>query len=335
MKIERALRHMRFERVFRIGQGRQFESHGNHPSSGQAIRPVTSPPRRRSTAPRGLSPAGLSPTANLVRRYDSDRFQTALFAPAERREALFALYAFNSEIARVRERTREPVLGQIRLHWWRETIAAAFAERPPPRHEVAEPLFAAIRTHGLEEAQFARLIDAREQDLEEGPPPSLAALEAYAEASSAPLVDLALAVLGVREAAVREAGRRVGIGYALAGLLRAMPFRARAGRPLIPADIAERTGLDERDWRALRTSPALVAATAEIAAAAARHLAAARAGHAVVPRRAVPALLPAIVARRALRRLARADYDPFDPRLLLPDPLQIWRLARAALLRRY
>jgi NADH dehydrogenase [ubiquinone] 1 alpha subcomplex assembly factor 6 len=276
---------------------------------------------------------GVSAVANLVRRYDPDRFQTALFAPAERREALFALYAFNSEIARVRERTREPVLGQIRLHWWRETIAAAFAERPPPRHEVAEPLYAAIRAHGLAEAQFARLIDTRERDFDDAPPPDLAALEAYAEGSSAPLVHLALAVLGVRAAAVREAGRRVGIGYALAGLIRAMPFRARAGRPLIPIDIAARTGLDERDWRALRTSPALKAATAEIAAAAARHLAAARADR--VPRRALPALLPAIVAERALRRLACARYDPFDPRLSAPDPLQIWRLAWAALVGRY
>ncbi len=46
---------------------------------------------------------GLSPLAALVRRHDRDRYQTVLFAPAGRREALFALYAFNYEIARVRE----------------------------------------------------------------------------------------------------------------------------------------------------------------------------------------------------------------------------------------
>jgi phytoene synthase len=278
---------------------------------------------------------GLSAVASLVRRYDPDRFQTALFAPAERREALFALYAFNSEIARVRERTREPTLGQIRLQWWREAIAAAFAEGPVRRHEVMEPLTAAIRAHGLDRAAFETLIDAREGDLDEAPPPSLAALEAYAEASSAPLVQLALEVLGVRDAAAREAGRRVGIGYALAGLLRAMPFRVRAGRPPIPQDIAEQTGLDRRDWQALRATPALRAATAEIAGAAARHLAAARAARSAVPHRAVPALLPAVVAGRALRRLARVGWDPFDPRVAAPDPRQIWHLAWAAVLRRY
>jgi NADH dehydrogenase [ubiquinone] 1 alpha subcomplex assembly factor 6 len=273
--------------------------------------------------------------ANLVRRHDPDRFRTALFAPAERREALFALYAFNSEIARVRERTSEPTLGRIRLQWWREAVASVFSDQPPMRHEVVVPLAAAIRIHGLGQANFERLIEAREQDLDDAPPASLAALEAYAEGSSAPLVHLALEVLGVRDAATVEIGRRAGIGYALAGLVRAMPFRARAGRPLIPADLALRTGLDERDWRALRTTPALRAATAEIAAAAARHLAAARAGRAAVPRRALPALLPAIVAGRALERLAQAHHDPFDPHLLAPDPLQIWRLAWAAILKRY
>ena len=79
---------------------------------------------------------GLSPLAALVRRHDRDRFQTALFAPAARREALFALYAFNYEIARVRESVREPMLGQIRLQWWREAIDAAFAgERAAPARD--------------------------------------------------------------------------------------------------------------------------------------------------------------------------------------------------------
>src|ERR1700739_440445 len=86
----------------------------------------------------------LSPVAALVRRHDRDRFQTVLFAPAARREALFALYAFNSEIARVRERVTQPTLGRIRLEWWRENIAAAFEGGPVRHHPVVELLSAAI-----------------------------------------------------------------------------------------------------------------------------------------------------------------------------------------------
>src|SRR5256885_12928157 len=78
----------------------------------------------------------LSPVAALVRRHDRDRFQTVLFAPAARREALFALYAFNYEIARVRESVTLPMLGQIRLQWWRENIAAAFQGGAIRHHHV-------------------------------------------------------------------------------------------------------------------------------------------------------------------------------------------------------
>src|SRR6516164_4077804 len=119
---------------------------------------------------RSPDPRRLSAVAALVRRHDRDRFQTALFAPAGRREALFALYAFNYEIARVRETVREPMLGRIRLQWWREVIEAAYDGKPTRKHVVAEPLTAAIREHGLTHGEFDRLIDARELDLEDTPP---------------------------------------------------------------------------------------------------------------------------------------------------------------------
>ncbi len=270
-----------------------------------------------------------------MRRHDRDRYQTTLFAPAARREALFALYAFNYEIARVRESVTEPMLGQIRLQWWRENIAAAFDGGPVRHHPVAEALTGAIRERTLTRAHFDRLIEAREADLDDQPPPSLAALGEYAEASSGRLVRLALEMLGVHDSGAGEAGLHVGIAYSLAGLLRAMPFHARAGRQFIPADIAARSGLSEQDYRARRSTPALRSATAELAAAASGHLGLARAHRAKIPRSALPALLPAVVAQRSLLRLKQAAYDPFDPAVAVPDPLQSWRLAAAALLYRF
>ena len=46
--------------------------------------------------------------AVLVRDADRDRYLATLFAPAAQRDALFSLYAFNVEIARVRELARKP-----------------------------------------------------------------------------------------------------------------------------------------------------------------------------------------------------------------------------------
>ena len=64
----------------------------------------------------------------LVRAQDKDHFLTSLFAPAERRSYLFALYAFAIEIARVRTLVKEPMAGTIRLQWWLEAIAGLRAD---------------------------------------------------------------------------------------------------------------------------------------------------------------------------------------------------------------
>jgi phytoene synthase len=277
----------------------------------------------------------LSPVGALVRQHDRDRYQTALFAPAARREALFALYAFNYEIARVRESVREPMLGQIRLQWWREVVEAAYAGAAPRAHVVAVPLTAVIRGFALSRGLFERMIDGRERDLADEPPATLAALEEYADATSASLVQLALEALGVREAGAMAAGRDIGVAYALTGLLRAMAFHARAGRRYIPADLVAAHDADPRDYAELRASAGLCNAAAAIAAVAAFRLAAARRRRREVPPAALPALLPAVVAGRALGRLRRVGCNPFDSALAAPDPLQSWRLAAAALRRRF
>jgi phytoene synthase len=263
---------------------------------------------------RSIDADRLSPVAALVRRHDRDRYQTVLFAPAARREALFALYAFNYEIARVRESVTQPMLGQIRLQWWRENIAAAFEGGPVRHHPVAEVLTTVIRNLRLSRDHFDRLIDGRETDLADEPPASLGAFEDYAEATSARLVYLALEVLGVHDPPASDVGLHVGIAYSLAGLLRAMPFRSRQ---IIPADIPTPNGVTE------------------LAAAASRHLQAARTRRNRIPRSALPALLPAVVARHSLARLKRAGYNPFDQRFAAPDPLQSWRLAAAMVLNRF
>jgi NADH dehydrogenase [ubiquinone] 1 alpha subcomplex assembly factor 6 len=291
-----------------------------------------------------VAPRGLSPLAALVRQHDRDRYLTALFAPAAHREALFALYAFNYEIARVREIVTTPMLGQIRLQWWREVVEGAYAGAPPRVHEVAAPLTAVIWQYGLSRAHLDRMIDMRELDLADEPPASLAELEAYSDATASGLIHLALEILSDDQRADRglparnaagTAALHVGIAYALAGLLRAMPVHARAGRCYIPADLAADAGLDPLDYAEMRPVPALWQAVEAIGEAAAGHLRAARQHRFELPRGTLPALLPAVIAERALARLQRAGWNPFDPNVAMPDPLLMWRLLLARLSHRF
>jgi NADH dehydrogenase [ubiquinone] 1 alpha subcomplex assembly factor 6 len=275
------------------------------------------------------------PSAAALKRFDRDRYLATLFAPASARPALWALYAFNSEVARVREQVREPIAGRIRLQWWRDVIAAIY-DGAAPEVPLARALARAVAAHGLSREPFARLIEARESDLEEEPPADLAALVAYAEDSSSSLVTLALEVLGVREGVAHEAGRRVGIAWALSGLLRAAPHRARAGRIDFPAALLREHGIAAGRIDPRHTPPGLAAVARRIADVAQANLAEARRLAPDVPRAALPALLPATLAAHDLERLARAGHDPFAPGLVRPERVsRALRLALAAWRGRY
>ncbi len=276
--------------------------------------------------------AGLSYCADQARRFDRDRFLCALFAPAERREALFALLAFNAEVARIREIVSQPMLGMIRLQWWRDAIAGIYTGAPP-RHAVVQALSLAVERHGLSRGYFDRLIDAREFDLGDEPPADIDALVDYAEATSSTLTRLALEALGADGEAAREAARHVGIGWALTGLLRAAPFHARTRRRYLPEDLMNAAGVDAL-FR-LKPSPELAGPVAEVAATARRHLAQARALRPQLPRTALPALLPATLAHVYLNRLRSTAYNPFDHRLEASPVAMQLRLIVAAALGRY
>jgi phytoene synthase len=263
-----------------------------------------------------------------LRRFDHDRYLTCLFAPQSRRRRLVALYAFNLEIAKTAEVVQEPMIGQIRLQWWREALSGIYQEQVRS-HAVVEALAKTIADCDLAEARLQGLIDAREFDLERRAPRDLAELEGYARASSSALVGLALQVLGCDGHEGRGVGDAVGLSWALTGLLRAIPVLARQKRVFLPEDMTSSAGLDLGKLFALQSSRALQGVVAEIARIAAGHLDRARQARRSIPRQGLPAVLPATLSANYLAILKRAAYDPFDPAVQQRPPGRAWRLAFA------
>ena len=222
--------------------------------------------------------------AALVERGDPERFRSAMAAPAgPARDGLMALYAFNLEIARAGYVVSEPMLGEIRLRWWADAVAEIYAGAVPRAHEVCAPLAATIGASGLPQGPFEAMIAAREWDCGRERFADLAALEGYLEATAAGLTWLAARHLGAppeAEGAVRDAGRAAGA----AGFLRALPKFAALGREALPSGDA--------------------AAARELAEAGLGWLARSRAGRRSVPRRCLPAMLPAATAGPVLRAAA-------------------------------
>lgn len=238
-----------------------------------------------------------------LQRLDPDRWLTTLFAPDASRPGLFALYAFNAEIARARESVSQPMIGQIRLQWWREAWEGIVAGTPR-QHPVVLALHEYCRD--LDQATVMSLIDARERDMEEAPFADFAALTTYARDTSAPLMKLAVQQLGAgADSAVIDAA---GTAYALTGLLRATPHLLARQRVLLPLELLSEQGLSPEAVYQTDTGTALQPVYARIAAEAERLLQAAR--QRTIPRAALPALLPAALTGLSLKVLRRSHYDP-------------------------
>jgi 15-cis-phytoene synthase len=265
----------------------------------------------------------------LVRAADRDRFLTTLFAPAEHRPALLALYAFNLEVARVREIVHEPLAGEIRLQWWNDMLEGE-RRGEVAAHPVAAALLASVARYRLGPERLKALIAARRFDLDNEPMRSLGDLEAYAEGASAGLIAVAAQVLadGLDIAALSH---HAGLAHAFAGLLAAFPVHAARGKVFVPLDILARHGAAREDAVGGPATPQLHAALAELRLHARGHLRAAQELLEAAPPAAIPALLPVALAGATLARMERRGYDPFTPIEVAPwrRQLRIWRAARS------
>ena len=160
--------------------------------------------------------------------------------PISCREHLFALYAFNVELARIGEQVSEPQLGEIRLQWWRDALDRA-SSCETTGQPVADAIGFAVRECKLSQQSLAGLIDARHFDVSVKIMPDTAALDDYLANTAGVLFKVAseVCMAGGRAAeprALDEAVRAAGIAYGLTGLMRALPVHARRGRVDIPED---------------------------------------------------------------------------------------------------
>ncbi len=281
-----------------------------------------------------MTAAPLSYCGQEVQAHDRERFLTCLFAPAEHREALFALYAFNLEVAKTAEVVSEAMLGRIRLQWWREALDGIY-EATPRKHAVVEPLSDAVKRYDLPRSLFDRIIDGRELDLEDLPLRDLDAFEAYTADTSGAVVQLAARILGVTEKAALQAAEDIGIAWAMIGLLRAVPFHAARKRCFLPDALAEKHQLSRGDLFELHASEALSKISKEIAGLAAERLTAARSQRRHFDRSSLAAMLPGAIARQHLRNLERVAWDPLKPRAQGPNHGLAFRVFLAYLLKRY
>jgi 15-cis-phytoene synthase len=251
--------------------------------------------------------------AGLVQDVHHDAYLAALFAPAGKRAALFALYAFNIEVSRVRDLAREPMPGEIRLQWWRETI---LGERPD--QAAANPVAAAFREtiakYNLRSDIAAALIAAHRFDIYDEPMATLSELQSYSAETAGTVFAFAVEILtGHARPIVADLLGEAGQAFVIANILGQLPHHAARRQLYLPLETLRRHGADPEEIFAMRATPQLRAVLAELRLRARRSLARLGEVSCSISEDAWPAFLPLAPLRPWLATMERADYDPFQP----------------------
>ena len=267
--------------------------------------------------------------AGLVREADRDRYLATLFAPAEMRGALFALYAFDAEIGRIRDLAREPMPGEIRLQWWREVISGERGGEAAA-NPVAAALLETIAHRNLASERLVDLIEARRFDIYDDPMGSLTELQSYASRTDGTIFETAARILaGDIGSAAAPLAADAGLAKTIANMLALLPRHAARHQLYLPLEVLRHYGAEAEDVFALRATAELRAALAELRLRARRNLDHVGETIGKIPAKAQAALLPLAPLRLWLFAMERADYDPFSPPEVAPWRRQ-WRIWRAA-----
>jgi 15-cis-phytoene synthase len=268
--------------------------------------------------------------AELVRGHDFARYASTLFMPVARRRALLAIYAFNVEISRVRDQVSQPLPGEIRLQWWTDMLAGT-GQGGVEGNPVAAELGLAIRNCHLPVERLSRLIDEHQFDLYNDPMPTMAALEGYINDTSSALFSLGAAIAGWQSPEIEHLARHAGLAQGIAQVMAALPLDASRRQLLVPLQLLESSGSGLEEVFAGRETPKLRAALDQLIGEAQEHLKTAVALMASVPPEVRPVFLPLALVARDLKRMARADSDPFVPRVTsrLRTLWSLWRASRS------
>jgi phytoene synthase len=217
--------------------------------------------------------------------------------------------------------------GEIRLQWWREILLGERAE------EAASNPTAAALLETLEQDNSKRLIaliDAHIFDLYNEPMPAISDLQSYAVATAGSIFELAARILGGDTGLeVAALAAEAGQAQTIANVLAQLPRHAARRQLYVPVEVLQHYRAEPDDIFALRATPEVRAALAELRLRARHYLARVGAAGTEIPKNMQPAFLPLAPLWQWLRDMERPDYDPFRPPQVAPWRRQ-WRIWRAA-----
>ncbi len=243
--------------------------------------------------------------ASIVRTHAWDRYIATLFAPADKREALFALYALDIEISRICDLVHDPLPGEIRLQWWRD-VANGQRDGEASGHPVASALLKTIKDYDLPHTAFDAYCEARIFEFYQDVMPDQTALEASLGATHSSIIQLAAMILdGDAAKLATDAAGHAGVALGLAQIIARFSTLHRRRQGFVPESLLQALGTSSEAFfngddtaKGNRVFEALIALSQD-------HLAKYVALKSTIPASLKPAFLPLAPVSRLLKAASR------------------------------
>jgi squalene synthase HpnD len=262
-------------------------------------------------------------------------FYTAMrVLPAERRDAMFAIYAFCREVDDIADEPAPQEQKQRELALWRAEIDLLYAVPPARAKLVGRALAGPIRHYDLQREDFLAVIDGMAMDAERDiQGPSLIELDLYCDRVASAVGRLSIRVFGSDSPAAVRVADHLGRALQLTNILRDVDEDAERDRLYLPRDLLERHAIMSTDPATVLTHPHLDAVCLDLAAMAREHYRKADAAMAECPRRVMraPAMMSAVYRTTLDRVIQRGWKAPRAP-VSLPKLQKLWLALRAGYL---
>jgi len=284
-------------------------------------------------------------TRALTKASRSNFYYAFLFLPRQKREALYAIYAFcrltddlvdeipSTLSADLHHRAAPgpsssadasagmPAVSGTpleRLNAWRAELAACF--RSEATHPVTQRLAEVIRDFRIPHSYFEELLNGVEMDLTKFRYATFAELEQYCHRVAGVVGLMCIETFGYRHPATRQYAEYLGTAFQLTNILRDLAGDAERGRIYLPQEDLLRFGCAEEELMARRMTPAFLDLMRFEAERARGFYASARRTLPPEDRRNMLAaeIMRAIYAR-ILDRIERTGFDVFSGRIRLSD----------------
>ena len=253
----------------------------------------------------------------------SSFYYSFMFLPAERRQAITALYAFCREVDDVVDECHDLSLAQTKLEWWRQEIGRVYNGRPT--HPVGLALKDVIKGFRLPQEQLLEIIDGMAMDLSQTRYLDFKGLQLYCYRVASVVGLLAAEIFGYQDRQTLKYAHDLGLAFQLTNIIRDVGEDARRGRIYLPIEDLQRFNVPAKDLLEARYSEQFRALMAFQAERAEKFYDQAFAQLPAVDRKAQrPGLVMAAIYRTLLREIARDGFLVLDRRTSLTPLRKVW-----------